>query len=126
MEHHKSESTLGSQFDRNMFFKIIDHDDRFNAKTKEAYWKYYTEECGQDIVRLYNDGEQLFSEKPEIHQHLRHSINKYFDKENDNKKPEASEISHKESEESATSPIVDEMKKKTAITWGYNNDVKMK
>lgn len=100
------------QLDKKRFFEVIDSGEHLNAKTREAYWKFYREECQQDIIKLYKDGGRLFKDS-EIHQNVKFSIDNTLHL---NIKEESDKIN----------PIITASQKESATTWGTNDDVKGK
>lgn len=98
--------------DKERFFEVIDWERKLNAQSREAYWKFYQEECQQDIVRLYKEGDGLLQD-PALHQSVKASIDKTL---NLNIKEESDKIN----------PIITPAQKQSATTWGTNDDVKGK
>ena len=112
--------------DKEPFFKIIDAGDHLNAKTKEGYWQFFTQKCAQNIQTLYNKGDSLYPEAEGLHQYVKCSIDAFFGHE---KKEEASGLPKPPTanpEDSKISPIDKDWKKESAISWGWNYDVKWK
>lgn len=112
--------------DKNTFFKIIDFGDHFNAKTREAYWQFFEENCGQNIQTFYNVGGALFPEAEGLHQYVKCSIDKFFGHEAKEEEKALPKPPTANPEDSKISPIDKEWKKASAISWGWNYDVKGK
>lgn len=113
--------------DKERFFKIIDSDDHFNTKTKEAYWNFFVEKAGQSIETLYKDGGHLYPEKEGLQQYVKFSISKFFDLEKGSETSGNKAFSTGEdASQSKILPIDDGINHESATTWGTNDDVKSK
>jgi hypothetical protein len=111
---------------KDKFYKAIDFGDHLNTRTKEAYWKHFTEKCEQHLQLLYKEENAPFQENTGIHQYIQLSIDKFFNESKIAKGPEINEARGTGPEDSKISPIDKNWKKESTTTWGTNDDVKFK
>ena len=114
---------------KEIFFGSIDFDNHLNTETKEAYWRFYENDCGKNIQKLYEDGRLLFPEAEGLHQYVQFSL-----RESKQLKAGAEAGSAASAEPPASGekgapkilPIDERISHEPTKSWGSNDDVKGK